>query len=104
MAGKPQLPSTIHRRIRRLRAAGKTFAAIMEAVGCSLYTVRVALRKEYRAEERARHRARWADVKAHREGNDAYAAYQHAYADRPEYRDASRARMAALRAARFKRR
>lgn len=71
----------------------------MQCVRCSRYTIRSALRPDYREQERQRQRGFGKSRAAARKHNPHYIAYQKAYADRDVHRAASRTRMAAMRAA-----
>lgn len=97
MAGKPRIPAAIHARIRKLHASGEGPSAIAKKLRCSNYTVRKALDSQFVVRERARLRVIDAVRTPERAKDPRHRAYQAAYADRDEYREASRLRMAALR-------
>lgn len=97
MTGKPTIDPKIHARIRKLAKAGHSRPAIQEQLGVSNYTVRKALDPDFLDRERERQRALGPARYAARKDDPDYRARQKAHADTDAYREAARARMAALR-------
>jgi uncharacterized protein involved in type VI secretion and phage assembly len=99
MSGRPRISPKIHAKIRKLAAAGESGKSIMRIVGCSVYTVGVALDPDFRKKEAARHREKYPERHGERLNNPGYVAYRTDYFDSDKYRKAARERMRKLRKA-----
>lgn len=98
MAGKPIIPTSVHKRIREMHDGGMGKKAIAVELGYSLYTVRKAIEDGYAEKEAARHRESSAERYARRKENPDYIAYQKDRNSTDERRAQVRASMARLRA------